>query len=85
MYCVHGLLSTALVTSCQFQPMQLCSICEIALEGENIDMEASTVSGFVTLNQDRDQVQQLNNSSCNQTKEVIICNGEGTEIIVESF
>ena len=41
------------------------------MKGENLDLQASSVPGHVTLKQE-----QMNNPSCNQAKEVMIYNGE---------
>lgn len=61
--------------------MELHSICAIDMKSENMDIQASIVSGVATLNHG----QQMNNSSCNQAKEVIICNGEYTELFFAIF
>ena len=61
--------------------MELRTNCTIDMGDANIDIEASTVSGIVTLNHE----QEMTNSSCNQTKEVIIYNGESSELFVDSF
>lgn len=74
------LTSAALNTSCQFQPLQLSTNCVIVLKGENMDMHTSTVPGFVAFNQEQLQM----NTSCNQTKEVIIFNGEGNEMLTDN-
>ena len=62
--------------------MQLHRNCAIPMESTNRDIQVSTVPGTVTLGQ---QGHQVNNVSCNQSMEVIICNGEGTEMFAESF
>ena len=56
--------------------MELHTICDIDMDGTNIDIEASAVSGIVTLNHG----QEMTNFSCNQTKDVIIYNGESSEL-----
>lgn len=76
---MHGVLSTALSTSCQFKPLEMLKDCVIDLEGENMDMQTSSVPGFVTIVLNDEQ---MNTSSCKQTKEVIIFNGKGNEVSV---
>ena len=71
-----ALSSTAFGTSCQFEPMKLHINCPIDMNGTNVDIEASNVSGNVTLSHE----QEMAISSCNQTKEVIIYNGECTDM-----
>ena len=75
-----ALSSTAFNTSCQFEPMELHINCVIDMNGTNVDIEASNVSGNVTLNHE----QEMAISSCNQTKEVIIYNGECTDMFAKS-
>ena len=75
-------LSTAVNSSCLFQPMEMHRRCDIYMEGTNMDIEASAVSGIVTLNYDE---QEMTNSSCSQTNEVTIYNGKSTEMFAESF
>ena len=61
--------------------MELHINCTIDMEGKNVDIEDSTVSGIVRLNSG----QNMTNSSCKQTKEVTIYNSESTEMYAESF
>ena len=60
--------------------MDLHTICVINMKRTNSDIEASNVSGIVTL----DHEQEMAISSCNQTKEVIIYNGECTDMFAKS-
>ena len=61
--------------------MELHINCTFDMEGNNVDIEDSTVSGIVTLNNG----QKMTNSSCKQTKEVTIYNSESTEMYSECF
>ena len=76
------LSSTALDTSCRFKPMELHTNCAIDMKGTNADIEATAVPGIVTLNH---VGQEMTNASCNQAKDVIIYNGECTDMFAESF
>ena len=75
-------LSTAVNSSCLFQAMEMHRRCEINMKGTNMDIEASAVSGIVTLKYDEEE---MTNSSCSQTKEVTIYNGKSPEMFAESF
>ena len=78
----NGIISpTAFEESCKFEPLELYLNCFIDMDGKNMDLEASTVSGILTLNNGQDIV----NSSCKQTKEVTIYNSESTEMYSECF
>ena len=78
----NGIISpTAFEESCKFEPLELYLNCFIDMDGKNMDLEASTVSGILTLNNGQD----IANSSCKQTKEVIIYNSEPTEMFANSF
>lgn len=73
---------TALNRTCLFPLRQLQADCIIDMEGKNLDIQTSRVPGLVTLI-DMNQG-QVKNYSCHQTKDVIIYNGEGTEMFTES-